>query len=498
MGKKSHELVPSARRLISSLRDMGYDFPSAVADIVDNSIEANASKITIDVRSDGDDSWVRICDNGAGMKPAQIREALRYGASREYDQRASLGKFGLGLKTASMSQCQHLLVASRSSSDQLHVPAYAWDLAHILEKDVWEILEVGRQEHSEVLRGPLMSHTGTVVLWRCLDRILGFKHPYGGMIKKRIDAMCTELEAHLAMVFHRYLSGEAGHRKVRIIVNGKTLRPWDPFVRSESATQCLDPITFQYDHDGIKGNVILQAFVLPHQYEFSSSSAHAAAAGALRWNRQQGLYIYRADRMVQSGGWSNLRTLDEHTKLARVAVSFGPTLDEAFRINVAKMRVQIPRQLREPMEQSIGPAIKLAQVAYRRSQRKSFVESDSCFVRPEDPGAGKTQDKSTKARIPTMDVEKAPFAHFGISRAHDSWSAQRLLVELERIATKEEWLVLRSAIDRLLSRMSTDASLKNRVDDVSPPDKVGIGRIGSAYGGSSNNPRGVRPAESLT
>lgn len=105
MARKGFELIPSARRLITSLRDMGYDFAAAVADVVDNSIEAKASRIAVDVHFDGDDSSVRIADNGVGMTPAQIREALRYGAERDYDTTEALGKFGLGLKTASMSQC---------------------------------------------------------------------------------------------------------------------------------------------------------------------------------------------------------------------------------------------------------------------------------------------------------------------------------------------------------------------------------------------------------
>src|SRR5580692_11701656 len=163
MGKKNHELIPSARRLMSSLRDMGYDFPSAVADIVDNSIEAGATRVDIDVRGDVDDSWVRISDNGRGMKPADIREALRFGTVRDYDERKALGKFGLGLKTASMSQCQHLLVASRSNPGQPQISAYAWDLAHVEETDSWEILTVGPTQHAELLREPLLEHTGTVV-----------------------------------------------------------------------------------------------------------------------------------------------------------------------------------------------------------------------------------------------------------------------------------------------------------------------------------------------
>ena len=194
MGKKKHELIPSAHRLITSLRDMGYDFAAAVADVVDNSVEALATRVEIDVHSEGDESWVRISDNGVGMKPAQIREALRYGTARKYDAKQALGKFGLGLKTASMSQCQHLTVASRSSAGRPEIAAHAWDLSHVMATDRWEILEAGRDEHRELWHEPLREHTGTVVLWRRLDRILGFKNPYGEMARKRLAGMCRELE----------------------------------------------------------------------------------------------------------------------------------------------------------------------------------------------------------------------------------------------------------------------------------------------------------------
>jgi hypothetical protein len=451
MGKKNHELIPSARRLISSLRDMGYDFPAAVADIVDNSIEAGAGRVNIDIRNDGDDSWVRICDDGRGMKPAQLREALRYGSAGEYDQEKSLGKFGLGLKTASMSQCQHLLIASRSNPNQPQISAYAWDLAHIVETDTWEILDVGRRdEHTELLREPLLTHTGTVVLWKRLDRILGLKHPYGGMIKKRILGMCSELEEHLAMVFHRYLAGEVGGRRVRIAVNGKPLRPWDPFVRAEKSTARLEPVVLHYDHDGIKGSVLMEPYVLPHQDDFSSPEAHAAAAGSLRWNRQQGFYIYRADRMVQSGGWSNLRTLDEHTKLARVALRFDPCLDDAFRINVAKMRVQLPRQLFEGIEKAIAPVVKAAQAAYRRSSGNGHVEAPIRNIRSApvvESVRGVHQVKGLKPASEGATTSKSRSERLRV-RAR-LWTLGELRDELMRIATKEEQKVVLALINRL-------------------------------------------------
>lgn len=456
MGKKSHELIPSARRLITSLRSMGYDFASAVADVVDNSIEARATNVAIDVRFDGDDSWVRITDNGTGMKPAEIREALRYGAEREYDVQESLGKFGLGLKTASMSQCQRLTVASRSSKERAEVYAHSWDLEHVEKTNKWEILEVDRDENPELLRDPLLDHTGTVVLWQRLDRILGFKHPYGEMAKKRLSGMCRELEEHLAMVFHRYIAGEAGRRKLRLIVNGNPVKPWDPFARQESRTKQLQPVTLTYDYDGIRGEILIEPFVLPHQDDFTSPLAHAASAGPLKWNRQQGFYIYRANRMIQSGGWSNLRTIDEHLKLARVAVSFEPRLDDAFKINVAKMRVQLPQQLREQFEKAIGPVVKIAQTTYRRSEGGGRNPSGRTTEPPGDPvpPAGKPTVPPTDGSPPAS--PKPPTAAPKHAGNGGLWTVNDLRREVERVATPEEKPVVRTVFDRLSHELDRD------------------------------------------
>src|SRR5262249_17129681 len=147
----------------------------------------------------GDDSWVRIADNGNGMKPEQLREALRFGAQRQYTKE-DLGKFGLGLKTASMSQCQRLSVASRWNPDRADIATYAWDLEHISDTNRWEILPVERNGLDPVIRHPLKESCGTVVLWQRLDRILGYKHPYGEAARRRLSQMCRELEAHLGMV----------------------------------------------------------------------------------------------------------------------------------------------------------------------------------------------------------------------------------------------------------------------------------------------------------
>jgi hypothetical protein len=362
------ELIPSAKRLIRSLRDLGYDFSQAVADVVDNSIEAGAGIVAIDVEFDGDDSWIRIADDGIGMKESRLKEALRFGSDRDYAE-DDLGKFGLGLKTASMSQCTRLEVASRSNQRRAEVFAFTWDLDHIDKSNRWEILPITRNGLGPALLEPLKEHTGTVVIWKKLDRILGYKHPYGEFARKRLASICREIEQHLSMVFHKFLSGEIRGKKLKILLNGEEIRPWDPFCRDQKKTRQLDPFEFSVEFEGQRGAVRFEAFILPPKGDFEPPEAFETAAGPASWNQQQGFYFYRAGRMIQSGGWSGLRTSDEHTKLGRISVSFDPRLDNAFKINVAKMRVQLPSSIREDVQEAIAPIAKLARTIYDKKKK---------------------------------------------------------------------------------------------------------------------------------
>jgi hypothetical protein len=428
---------------MKSLRDMGCDFSQAVADVVDNSVEAGASLVAIDVEFEGDDSWVRIADNGKGMKPEQLREAMRYGAEREYDE-DDLGKFGLGLKTASMSQCQCLSVASRWNPDRADVAAYAWDLKHIDRTNRWEILPIERNGLGPNIRQPLKDTTGTVVLWERLDRILGYKHPYGESARKRLSQTCREIETHLGMVFHRFLAGEAGNRRFKLLLNGNEIKPWDPFCRTEQKTKQLQPITIPIEHDGVSGHVVFEPYILPHQEDFGSPDAFRAASGPANWNQQQGFYIYRADRMIQSGGWSNLRTSDEHTKLARVAVRFLPVLDEAFRINVAKMRVQMPAMIRDAVRDAIGPVVKLARETYGRKAARSAAHPSRI------PSPPPPQQPSSGSQQSSPSSDPCDPATSNVATVHPSLlTLQQWSERLLKLATQQELPVVRAVLDRM-------------------------------------------------
>jgi hypothetical protein len=365
------ESVPGARRLVSSLRDLGYDFVQAVADVVDNSIAAGATKVAITLTFSGPDSWVRIADNGKGMSGPELTEAMRYGTERTYDG-LDLGKFGLGLKTASLSQCRKLTVASRCNSNERRIEVRCWDLDHVLNTNRWEMVNVTAAERDERVSESLLQGIGTVVLWEGLERILKYRVSWGAKANQGFLVLAERLDEHLAMVFHRFLSGEAKRRKkLSITINGSVVAPWDPFARDEGKTEVLQEQEFEVAATDRNGIVSFQPFVLPNRQMFSSETAFQRYAGPAKWNYQQGFYIYRADRMIQSGGWSRMRAPDEHTKLARIAINFYSDLDTAFAINVAKMSVTLPSDLKDQMASVVESVVKRAKAVYNKESDPS-------------------------------------------------------------------------------------------------------------------------------
>jgi hypothetical protein len=366
VGFTAFEVAPSAARLTGSLRDIGYEFTTAVADIVDNSVAAGARNVSVEIEFDGPDSRVWIVDDGAGMTPAALTEALRYGTRRRYAPR-ELGRYGLGLKTASLSQCRCVTVVSRSTGSARRAVRML-DLDLVEEWDDWVVVDPGRDEDVERARSMLADGPGTVVLWRDLDRVLPDKRPEGGWARRRLATQGARTAEHLAMVFHRFLEGAAGDG-LTITVNGEKVEPWDPFAPNEPATYELPLQKFEVVAGDAVGTVGLRRFVLPSRDRFNDPEGFDRLSGPLKWNRQQGLYVYRADRLVQWGGWAGVRAIDEHTKLARAALDFDTDLDGAFNIDVAKMRVILPPQLRQMLEQPLNELCIRADAAYRKTSR---------------------------------------------------------------------------------------------------------------------------------
>ncbi|MCV0384689.1 MAG: ATP-binding protein [Erythrobacter sp.] len=366
-GLRTLEVAPSAARLTGSLRDIGYDFMTAIADLADNSIAAGATRINVFTQFVPHDSYVLISDDGAGMSERELVEALRFGTRRDYDKN-ELGRFGLGLKTGSFSQCRRLTVVTRTAPTRARFQVMTLDLNRIAQTDTWDITVDETSPAIERAKDLLRESPGTVVVWEDLDRVLPERYAETGWGRRRLSSLASRTADHLSMVFHRFLASEvAGRNQVVICVDDTKLEPWDPFAPGERERTVLPEQVFEVENDGGSSEVRFRGVVLPARDRFSSLEQFERLSGPQKWNRQQGLYIYRADRLVQHGGWSGLRGIDEHTKLARAALDFDTDLDEAFQINVAKMHVELPPVVRQMLERPVHELCVLADDAYRRS-----------------------------------------------------------------------------------------------------------------------------------
>lgn len=336
---------PHAGSMLESLRGLGYAPATALADLIDNSIAANSSEVSIQFEWAGPQSWIRIVDDGDGMDDAALEAGMRLGARDPRAERAAtdLGRFGLGLKTASFSQARRLTVASKQKDGA--AVCLRWDLDLIGQEPgaEWPLFE-GAAPGSEHLIAQLdhMEH-GTVVLWENLDRIVtdGFKSTDMIELMERVDA-------HLAMTFHRLLEGQ--QPELRLLLNGQPIRPWDPFLTGHPS-KALESPEYRIVHTT---GVTAQCHVLPHR-DMLKSSEQESAAGPAGWTQQEGFYVYRNRRLLLAGGWLGLGDggkpwpRDEAHRLARIRLDIPNSADADWKINVLKSTASPPVRLRSQL-----------------------------------------------------------------------------------------------------------------------------------------------------
>jgi len=345
----NYEVVPpAASAMLESLRGVGYSIETALADLVDNSLAAGARNVWVRAHFDPNDSWLSVLDDGSGMNVDELRQAMVLGGRGPGVPRAAsdLGRFGLGLKTASFSQCRCLTVSSKKDNV---VSTRRWDLDVIAEKNVndWRLL-TEPAPGSEVALVDLDSvDSGTLVLWQRLDRVVGSMAQFR-QAEEAFLATLDRIQKHLAMVFHRFLEGQSPSLRLFIARNHRPstrILAWDPFLLASPATEPspLEPI---HTSGGI---VRLQGFVLPHKDRLTQA-VYEQTAGPLGWTSQQGFYVYRNHRLLVAGDWLGLGvprawTKEEPYKLARLRLDFESSADEAWTIDIKKSAARPPASL---------------------------------------------------------------------------------------------------------------------------------------------------------
>lgn len=369
LGKQGHiaeTIAPNPADLVESLRDFGYTLPTAIADLIDNSITAQASQVHVTVEPSSPGAHISVLDDGSGMSLHRLVEAMRMGTAGPLSTRTGhdLGRFGLGLKTASLSIGRCLTVITKCEGDA--EPAVRrWDVEHIRATGSWTLLAEPTAVAKSYIQRIASRPSGTAIIIEDLDRA-SFLHVSENVKDTHLADALKELSAHLGMVFHRFI--EDG---LTIKLGATAVKAWDPFLLSKSFHLPTDPVRY------LSSDIPVTPFVLPHQSQLTDVEFEAAS-GVNGWNAHQGFYIYRCKRLIVPGTWLNLGLKkDEHFKLARIRVDLPNTLDAEWKLNVMKSHVAAPPALRDTFARIARHVRHNASNVYRhRGEREVTVEGD--------------------------------------------------------------------------------------------------------------------------
>ncbi|MCG9659449.1 ATP-binding protein [Vibrio mediterranei] len=365
--------VPSPGRLVEGLRDTGYSIEAAFADIVDNSIAAKATKVWIKIYLDViGDLRVLISDNGEGMDLTTLLNAMRYGSPKR-ESPNSLGKFGMGLKTASTAFCKRLTVLSKhNDSTNLRT----WDIDEIVRLDRWALLTPEIEDYEEDAEILDTQKSGTVVIWENVDRLVGESRQKNK--KEAVTKLSHEIEQHLSAVFGKFLGSQCDETEtVDIYINDKAISGWDPTgmwlnspkkpKRVIKVSDILKSDSEVKKSDGETASFELNGYIIPNRSELTTDELDKIRYGT----ENQGFYIYRENRLIFGGGWPHrMFSKEPHLNLLRIELNFEHDLDDYFQIDIRKTRVIIPPEKRKQIKKRIGTLRNEANRRYRSAKTK--------------------------------------------------------------------------------------------------------------------------------
>jgi hypothetical protein len=361
---------PDAASLMMSARSFGnYDLPGALADLIDNSIKADAREVCLTCDFGAGAPEIRVRDDGHGMTAKELHQAMRPASTNPLAERSTddLGRFGWGMKSASFSQCTRLLVLTSRDGQ---MSGCLWDLEDV---DGWRMGVLEPADIAAAASPELEVAGGVEVVWSNCDRL----SEDASLTVSEFNALVVHARNRLALIFHRYLSGEVRGRRLTIRLNGQKIEPWDPFYRGHEATQELEAEKLE-----IAGQTIdFLPFILPH-YSKLKASQYDQLGGEEGFLRNQGFYVYRNHRLIISGTWFRLLRHGELSQLVRVRIDIPNALDHVWKITIDKSDAQLPAALRARLRQIIeGLRRRSAKVFRSRGGRLDRVQTTSVWSR---------------------------------------------------------------------------------------------------------------------
>ena len=331
------DMPPYAPTLMESTRAIGYSIEAAIADIIDNSVTAKAGRVDIDFFPIGE-AYISILDDGCGMSEERLISAMQYGSKDPLDEREEydLGRYGLGMKTASLSQCRILTVITKQNGV---VSGAQWNLDHVKKAESWSLIILDDAEFNNYPSYDKLAslENGTLVIWQDLDKFAIGENDIAEAFSRKMML----IREHLSLVFHRYLSGEQGLKKLDIRMNELSIDPHDPFL-SKKSTQLMDEETIVVRGSKVK----VKPYILPHVSKLTQKELKALG-GKEGLRKQQGFYVYRNKRLLVWGTWFRLMRQGDLSKLARVQVDIPNSLDDLWTLDIKKSTATPPEDVKQ-------------------------------------------------------------------------------------------------------------------------------------------------------
>ena len=365
---KAEIAEPKPKSTINSYRSFGYNLSTAIADIIDNSISANANEISIEYKWNGQNSFISIFDNGTGMNKEELVLAMTPGSKDPDEERneKDLGRFGMGLKTASFSQCKRLTCITKK--ENYSTIKRCWDIDFINKEDEWRLLDY--VSDNSFIDRVNNQKSGTLVLWEKLDRIVGNSDISNETVKNVFYQEMMNVKLHLSLVFHKFIES----KRIKLLFQNEEIEPYNPFLLNLKPKPEMGlPEKF--------GNVEITYFILPHMSEIGKSE-YENSGGSLGWFQQQGFYIYRGDRLLVSGDWLGLEKKRDYSKLARVAINFSNENDFNWHLDIKKSTANPPIEIRRELSRIAKVAIIKSAKIYNWRGQKTFSETNTRNYEP--------------------------------------------------------------------------------------------------------------------
>jgi hypothetical protein len=408
---------PLASSLMATARSFGnYDLAAALADLIDNSIRAEAKKIVITFEPEGEDVVVRIRDDGKGMLKDELIRAMRPASANPEDPRdaTDLGRFGWGLKSASLSQARVLTVVSWRAKT---CSSARWDIDDLED---WTMELESGEKALKHMKSPQKSRSGTEVIWSHSDRLLDATQ--AANIDEQLNDKIRHAQRQLSLIFHRYLAGEA-LGQFGIEVQGLALKPIDPFMSRHPATQTVDAEVIRLRG---RDEITVKPYTIPHFSKLTVAEKEILG-GDEGLVRNQGFYVYRNKRLIIHGTWFRLVPHGELSQLTRVQVDLPNTLDKDWKITLDKSDAQLPVALRS----------RLRELVKRFAKRSTKVNKSKGVVLKVDKQEPVWERVASNGRIKYQINRDHPMVWDLIAESGDSSAAREAMSLIESFLPSE-------------------------------------------------------------